>query len=114
MEVPPVGSSDFIEVSCSPNYDNDPPRIYKDYITPGYEWDYEFWQLKNGDEVKFIVNPQLYYWFVMEVYVDDVLVSTREVVTSSQTYYATETLTQTGLNNDEETNFPVISFYYNE
>jgi hypothetical protein len=113
-EVPPVGASDFIEVNCSPNYDNDPPVIYKDYITPGYEWDYEFWQLKNGDEVQFIVNPQLHYWFVMEVYVDDVLVSTREVVTSSQTYYATETIFQSGLNNDEETNFPVISFYYNE
>ena len=91
-EVPPVGASDFIEVNCSPNYDNDPPVIYKDYITPGYEWDYEFWQLKNGDEVQFIVNPQLHYWFVMEVYVDDVLVSTREVVTSSQTYYSKQRL----------------------
>ena len=50
----------------------------------------------------------------MEVYVDEVLVSSREVVTSSQTYYATQTLLQSGLNNDEETNFPVISFYYYE
>ena len=113
-QVPPVGSSDFIDVTCIPNYNDEPPKIYKDYITENYEWDYEFWQLKDGDEVKFIVNPQLYYWFDMEVYVDGVLVSSREVVTSSQTYYATQTLSQSGLNNDELTNFPVISFYYYE
>ena len=113
-EVPPIGASDFIDVTCKPNYENEPPEIYKDYITAGYEWDYEFWQVKNGDKIEFIVNPQLYYWFVMEVYVDGVLVSSREVVTSSQTYYATQTLNQSGLNNNEDTNFPVITFYYYE
>lgn len=113
-EVPPVGSSDFIDVNCTPKYNEEPPKIYKDYLTAGYEWDYEFWQLEDGQEVKFIVNPQLYYWFVMEVYVDGVLVSSREVVTSSQTYYSTQTLNQSGLNNDELTNFPIISFYYYE
>ncbi len=51
-EVPPVGVSDFIDVTCKPNYENEPPQIYKDYITPGYEWDYEFWQLKDGDKIE--------------------------------------------------------------
>ena len=113
-QVPPTGVSDFIDVSCTPNYDEEPPKIYKDYITEDYVWEYEFWQLKDGDKVEFIVNPQLYYWFVMEVYIDNVMVSSREVVTSSQTYYTTQTLNQSGLNNDEETDFPVISFYYYE
>lgn len=113
-EVPPTGFSNSIEVLCSPDYDDDPAEIYAKYTTEGYEWDYEFWQLKDGDEVQFIVRPQLYYWFVMEVYIDDVLISSREMVTSKDTYYSTQTLGQSGLNNEASTNFPVISFYYYE
>jgi hypothetical protein len=104
----------MIDVNCSPNYDDDPPVIHKELIQPSYEWDYEYWNLVDGQEVKFIVNPQLSYWFTMKVYVDGELISTRECVTSSQTYYSTQTLSQSGLNNDELTNAPIISFYYYE
>jgi hypothetical protein len=113
-QIPQPGYSNAIDVICTPNYDDEPPLIFKEVITPGYEWDYEFWQLTDGEEVKFIVNPQLSYWFTMEVYVDDELISSRECVTSSQTYYSTQTLNHSGLNNDENTNAPIISFYYYE
>jgi hypothetical protein len=113
-QIPQPGSSNMIDVVCSPDYDDEPPVLHKEVITPYYEWNYEYWELTDGDEVKFIVNPQLSYWFIMSVYVDGELVSTRECVTSSQTYYSTQTLNQSGLNNDENTNHPVISFYFYE
>lgn len=113
-QVPQPGNSNALDVVCTPYYDEDPAKIFKEIVTPGYEWDYEFWQLTNGQEVKFIVNPQLSYWFTMEVYIDGTLMSSRECVTSNQTYYSTQTLNQSGLNNDENTNAPVISFYYYE
>ena len=73
-----AGFSNFIEVDCKPDYSNDEPVLPLSVIEPGYEWDYEFWQLKDGDEVKFSVLPQQGYRFIMSVYVDEELVSYRE------------------------------------
>lgn len=113
-EEPNNGNSNMIDVTCEPNYMDDAPVISPDFIDPGYVWTYEYWQLKDGDEITFIVSPQLSYRFVMNVYVDDVLMSSRSIVTSDNTYYATITEDQWGLNNEEDTNYPIIKFYYYE
>jgi hypothetical protein len=113
-EEPNNGNSNFIEVNCSPKYGDEPPEISRNIIEPGYVWTYEYWELKDGDAVSFVVSPQLSYRFTMNVYVDGTLVSSRKIVTSDNTYYATITEEQFGLNNSENTNYPVIDFIYYE
>jgi hypothetical protein len=113
-EEPDQGHSNGIEVTCKPSYIEDAPQIAPSLIDPGYVWTYEYWGLVDGDEVTFIVSPQLSYRFVMNIYVDGVLISSRSIVTSDNTYYATITETQSGLNNHEDANYPIISFYYYE
>ncbi len=113
-EEPSNGNSNFIEVSCSPKYTDEPPVIARSIIEPGYVWTYEFWEVKDGDQIMFVVSPQLSYRFEMRVYIDDVLISTRKIVTSDTQYYATITESQTGLNNSEDKNYPIIDFIYYE
>jgi hypothetical protein len=113
-EEPNNGNSNMIDVTCEPLYLEDAPVISPSLIDPGYVWTYEYWGLVDGDEVTFIVSPQLSYRFVMNVYVDDVLISSRSIVTSDETYFATITEEQFGLNNEEDTNYPIIKFYYYE
>lgn len=113
-DVPPFGSSNALDVLCRPQYDDEPAVIHKEYTSPGYIWDYEYWQLVDGEEVKFIVNPQLYYHFTMRVYIDGTLISERELVTSTVTYYSTYTLYMNGPNEDSDTEYSVIRFTYHE
>lgn len=109
-----AGFSNFIEVDCKPDYSNDEPVLPLSVIEPGYEWDYEFWQLKDGDEVKFSVLPQQGYRFIMSVYVDEELVSYREVQGVYGGYYGTVVLDQGGINNADEDNMGIIEFIYYE
>ena len=93
------GFSNGIEVGCKPNYDNDPPQIYKSLIEPGYEWNYEYWALQNGQTIEFTVSPQQGYRFIMNVYVDDELLASREIQTAYGGYYGTTVLNESGFNN---------------
>ena len=113
-EEPNNGNSNAIDVSCSPNYSDDKPVIAKSIIKPGYVWTYQYNELVDGDEVLFVVNSQLSYRFEMKVYIDGTVVSTRNIVTSDNTYYATVTESQTGINNSQNENYPIIDFYYYE
>tara|TARA_R110001592_G_scaffold104103_5_gene293057 strand:- start:13136 stop:13579 length:444 start_codon:yes stop_codon:yes gene_type:complete len=94
-----AGFSNHINVGCSPSYDNDPPRIWKSLIEPGYEWNYEYWVLQNGQNIEFLVSPQQGYHFIMNVYIDDELISSREILTAYGGYYGTTVLDESGLNN---------------
>ena len=114
---PPFGASNSLDVLCNPQYSDDenpPASINKNYVSPGYKWDYEYWQLIDGKEIKFIVNPQLHYHFTMRVYIDGELVSEREIQTSTMTYYSTNTIYMSGLNDDSGINYSVIRFTYQE
>jgi len=107
------GFSNFIEVRCKPNYSNDEPVLPLSVIEPGYEWNYEFLQLKNGDNIEFLVSPQQGYRFIMSVYVDGVMVSYREIQGLYGGYYGTVLLDQGGLNNAQE-EMGIIKFIYYE
>lgn len=108
------GGSNGIEVGCKPAYSDTKPVIYKSQITPGFVWSYQYLELKDGDDVHFIVNSQLNYRFEMRVYIDDKMVSYRKISTSSVDYYATITESQSGLNNSSHEKYPIISFKYDE
>jgi len=107
------GFSNFIDVRCKPNYSNDEPVLPLSVIEPGYEWDYEFLQLKDGDNVEFLVSPQQGYRFIMSVYVDGVMVSYREIQGLYGGYYGTVLIDQGGINNTES-NTGYINFTYYE
>ena len=62
IDVTEGGYSNFINVGCSPYYDDEEePTLYLSLIEPGYEWDYEYWQLQDGEKVSFIHNGELWW-----------------------------------------------------
>lgn len=111
------GYSDMIDVNCLPHYNDslsDIPFLNKEDIEPGYKWKYEYWQLSNNDKVIFTVMPQQGYHFIMRVYIDDKLVSYREVTTGYGGYYATTTVDIGGINNRADSDSAVIEFIFQE
>lgn len=114
-EEPNNGNSNGIEVTCNPHYSDEKPVIAKSIIKPGYVWTYQYNELKDGDDVLFVVQSQLSYRFTMNIYIDGGLVSSRKLVTSDDTYYATITEAQSGINNSQNEDYPIIDFkYYDE
>ena len=114
IEVTEGGYSNFIDVGCEPYYeDEENPKLNLNLIEPGYEWDYEYWQLKNGDKVSFIIMPQQGYRFIMSVYIDDIMVSYKEIQNFYGGYYATTVLDEGGINNVSE-DMAYIEFIYYE
>lgn len=88
--------ADYFAVNCTPHYSDEEPAISASDVTTGYVWKYEYWQLKDGDKVKFAVSPTGdSYHFKMNVYVDDQLVSYRECYGP----YGTVVIDQGGINN---------------
>lgn len=121
FETPSTGSSNFLEVTCkvgvpplsSINFE-DEEKVPRFDIEPGYVWSYEH-NVNDGDLVSFSVYSQLSYMFVMKIYVDNELISSRTVKTSDNSYSGgVEVVDQYGLNNKEESNYPIIEFYYYE
>lgn len=66
----------YSPVTCKPNYVEDKVGITTSSIKTGYTWKYEYWKLVEGEEVLFYYTPNCpNYFFKMNVYVDDELVS---------------------------------------
>jgi len=108
------GYSNDIDIACSPHYSDEEPTIYPQSINADYEWEYEYWKLQDGDEIMFIVSPQQGYRFIMSVYIDDVLMSFREIKTHYGGYYITTIEDEWGLNNESDEDMGIIEFYYYE
>lgn len=107
------GYSNFIDVRCKPQYSDEEPTIPTSVIVPGYVWEYEYWKLRDGDNVEFLVSPQQGYHFIMRVYVDGNLVSYREIQGHYGGYYAVSVLDEWGINNATE-DMGLIKFVYSE
>lgn len=102
--------ADYFAVNCTPHYSDEEPGISTSQVTTGYVWDYEYWMLEDGDEVKFTVSPTgSEYQYRMNVYIDDVLVSYRECYGP----YGTVVIDEGGLNNSQVES-GVIEFTYYE
>jgi hypothetical protein len=102
--------ADYFAVNCTPHYSDEEPGITASQVTTGYVWTYEYWKLKNNDEVVFSVSPTGEgYHYRMNVYVDDVLVSYRECYGP----YGTVVIDQGGINNSQQ-DMGVIEFTYHE
>lgn len=112
VSTPEFGVSSMVEIlTCEPNYTDEETRIYEQYIEPGYIWTYEFWELNQNQKISFGFWCQNEYHFIMRIYVDDILLSSKEMVgvdESGSSYYS---LNDWGLN-DVKNELPKIEFTY--
>jgi hypothetical protein len=114
IEDVPNGYSNFIDVTCSPQYRDEPATISSSDAEPGNVWTYEYWELMDGDQIVFNVSPQLYYRFYMRVYVDDELVSYKKIKTSETTYYSRIIEEEFGLDNDTRDTSSIKFIFYED
>lgn len=102
--------ADYFAINCTPHYSEDEPSFSASQVTTGFVWDYEYWQLKDGDKVKFAVSPTGDgYQYRMNIYIDGELVSFRECYGP----YGTVVIDEGGINNSQVES-GVIEFTYYE
>lgn len=123
LEIPTWYTSNNLEVTATPcyygKYHNDvdengniiEPYIDYSQTTDGL-WEYEYWQLKSGDKVRFNLMAQLDYHFELRVFIDGVEVSYKKVKISEDTYYKVIDLEETGW--DDSPGDSDIEFTYYE
>ena len=113
-EIPRVGESNNIDLIAQPSYSNtNEDRTLAPWLSftdakVGY-WSYEYWELKESDEIYFDIYAQLHYCFEMRIYIDDNEVSYKKVKISDYDYYDYFIIEEFGLGN---TDGPTISFVY--
>lgn len=115
LAIPVVGSSNGVEIlpAFKPHYEDESVKIYKQYITSGYTWRYEYWSLVDGDEIVFPFWCQNEYHFIMKIFIDNELISFKEMVGLDESGGNYTLVTQWGLNNSQE-NEPEIKFTFYE
>ena len=103
-------------VVCKPYYKDEEEPIFPTVLGQvPYTWDYEYWQLVDGEPVVFSFSPTVDYMFEMVIYIDGVMISRKVIDTSnSGEYYAYQGIEQNGLDESGEPNYPVIKFTYHE
>jgi hypothetical protein len=101
----------FFDVSISP-YDYNSRSEPVDRFNLPSKWRYDYFALKTGDKVIFTVLGQLYYKYEMRVYIDNVEVSYRKVITSPYNYYSVSILEQSGRNDYANDQAAIIQFTY--
>jgi len=114
LNKPEIGVSNSVEIlNCQPHYSEEEVRIYNEYITSGYIWQYEYWELAENQNIEFRFWCQNDYHFIMKVYIDDNLVSYKEMVGIDESGVNYHLVNQWGVNNGID-NFPEIEFTYYE
>jgi hypothetical protein len=123
LEIPNWASSNYIDVTAQPCYYGDynnsvdehgnliQPYIDYDQTQDGL-WEYEYWELKSGDKVKFSLSAQLHYWYELKVFIDDVEVSYKKVKISEYNYFEVIDLEESGW--DDTPGDSYIDFTYYE
>lgn len=104
--------ADYFSITCEPHYSDEQPKIYAESVKEDYIWDYEYWALKDGDEIVFAVNNSsgsATYRYVMRVYVDGEMVSYIDCYGP----YGKYIIKKGGLNNSE-LDMGIIEFTYHE
>jgi len=98
-------------VGCKPKYIGDEiEEIDTQNIYDGFVWDYEYWELVDGDEVSFSVQPiNPGYVYEIRVYIDGEMVSYRKC----RGPHGNDVIDEWGLNNSG-VEMGVIKFTYYE
>jgi hypothetical protein len=109
-QVPNYGYTNFLELGATPcyqgeyNYSQEWPAIDYDIAKSGH-WDYEYWELKDGDLVTFSLWAANDYYYDMRIYIDGEEVSYKKM-------YGTQVIEQSGI--DDATSDIQITFTYYE
>jgi hypothetical protein len=117
LEIPHWASSNYLEVQAYPayqneyNYDTDAPYITYNQTQDGL-WEYEYWELKDGDDVYLFLWAQLDYHFELRVFIDDVEVSYKRIKISDSNYFSAIEIDEEGL--DDTPGDQSIEFTYHE
>ena len=102
--------ADYFAINCTPHYSDEEPVLPASEVVDGWVWTYEYWTLKDGDDVVFSVSPTgSEYRFKMKVYIDGMLVSYRECYGP----YGTVIIDEWGINNTQQ-ELGLIEFTYYE
>tara|TARA_R110002012_G_scaffold172430_2_gene337329 strand:- start:53 stop:514 length:462 start_codon:yes stop_codon:yes gene_type:complete len=92
IEVPKWYSTSYLGVTASPHYENEyngdgiAPYITREQTLDGI-WEYEYWELKDGDEVFFELLAQKKYHYEMRVFIDDTEVSYKRFKMSDDDFF---------------------------
>ena len=76
-------------------------------------WEYEYWEMVQEQEVIFKFWCQNDYHFIMRVFIDDTMVSYKEMVGLDESGVNYILVSQWGVNNGND-NLPEIKFTYYE
>lgn len=121
IEIPSWYNSNAIDVTAVPcyygDYNNDVDEngnVIEPYIdynqTQDGLWEYEYWQLQDGDKVRFHLSAQLSYYYELRVFIDGVEVSYKKIKISDDNYYQVIDLEESGL--DDTPGDSDIDFVY--
>lgn len=108
LDEPKKGSSNFIDITCSPRYVEKPPTI--DRFNIPKIWRYDYLDLEKGQKVYFYVAGQLSYHFEMKIYLDGVETSYSKIKVDDYSYYVSWVEESRGRN--DKPNESVIEFTY--
>ena len=84
IQTPDYGYTNWMELGVTPayygdyNYDPQNPSINYDIAKTGH-WDYEYWELKDGDKVSFTLWTAPGYYYEMRIYIDGTEVSYKKL-----------------------------------
>lgn len=110
LQTPTAGASNFIDVYCTPSYDDTKPFINR--LNLPYIWRYDYTALEEGQKIYFLIRAQLSYYYEMRIYIDDVEVSYRRVKVSDTSYYADHVEESSGRNDKVNEDTGIIEFTY--
>lgn len=110
LNSPNKNSSNFIDVSISPEYPE--KDAYVDRFNIPQVWRYDYLYLEKGQLVQFLVRGQLSYYFEMRVYLDGVETSYRRVIVSDNSYYSDHVEESRGRNDKVDIDMGIIEFTY--
>ena len=107
FELPYWYQSNPLEISALPfyqgNYNNSKDEFGAP-IAPSIDydmsldslWEYEYWELKKGDRVYFELQAQLVYYYELNLFIDNHLVSSKKVKISNDNYFQPIDIIQSG------------------
>lgn len=121
LEIPSWYQSNYIDVKAIPCYYgeyNNSVDEYGNLIMPNISynqtldslWEYEYWELKKGDNVIFSLNAQLKYYYELRVFIDEKEMSYLKVKISNSGYFVPEYIEGYGL--DDTPGDTSIDFIY--
>jgi hypothetical protein len=116
IQTPDFGYTNWLELTVTPvyqteyNYGEHFPSLSPSFASASRRWEYDYWEMKDGDMVELGLWTAKDYYYKLYVYIDDVEVSYKKVFIDDEGQY--DIVEETGL--DDNLNDNNITFRYSE